>query len=446
MTVWVGTGKTTVARKMGQLYYDMGILGSSEYVECSASDLIGQYLGQTGPKTQKKMTEGLGRVLFVDEAYRFCDNHQFGKEAVNEIVDCLTKQKYMGKIVVILAGYTHQIDELLQINPGLSSRFPEEIVFENMDPERCIELLEVELKKNEIEVAPPLTSGSLLVERQQMIDIFTKLSRLQSWGNGRDVKNIAKNICSDAFANNLSNELKVSCADILRHLDNMLKSQKARNENSEDSLPPKDLELPSTGPPLVQSLPEAPIPTSSIASKIEMAEMVPTIENELPAQQSSEDVADSTQRDQDVSDEVWRQLQQEIVEQKAVKQAEDLLISVLQRDSEVQKELETARLKEIQQLEEEKRLADENRRKLIEEQLRQEQKRMEVILGAKREAEEKFRKAQEEAEMKRQQDLAVQKKIRSMGICPAGFRWHKQSNGYRCAGGSHYLSNSELGI
>lgn len=148
----------------------MGILGSSDYVECSASDLIGQYIGHTGPKTQGKLTEALGRVLFIYEAYRFCDS-QFGREAVNELVDCLTKPKYMGKIVVILAGYTHQIDDLLRINPGFSSRFPEEVVFENMDPEKCLELLDHEIKKQEIDITPP-TNCISPDKRQQMLDIF----------------------------------------------------------------------------------------------------------------------------------------------------------------------------------------------------------------------------------------------------------------------------------
>ncbi|KAH8691554.1 P-loop containing nucleoside triphosphate hydrolase protein [Talaromyces proteolyticus] len=440
-----GTGKTTVARKMGQLYYEMGILGSSEYVECSASDLIGQYVGQTGPKTQGKLTEALGRVLFVDEAYRFCDGH-FGKEAVNELVDCLTKQKYMGKIVVILAGYTHQIDELLQINPGLSSRFPEEVVFENMDPEICVELLDIELKKNDIEVTPPLNNELLLVERQQMIDIFAKLSRLRSWGNGRDVKNIAKDICSDAFAGNMSKELRVTFADILRHLNKMLKSQMARNESREDFTHPTNHGFSSSLLPPMQDLPKAPITASSITSKTETAEPVPTNEKEVYEKDTSEDIADSTQRDPGVSDEVWQQLQRNIAEEKALKQVEDMFISAQQRDYEAHKESETVRLKEIQRLEEEKRLADESRRKVIEEQLRQEKRCMEAALKAKREAEEKLRKAQEEAEKRRQQELAVQKKIRDMGICPAGFRWIKGGAGYRCAGGSHYLSNSQLGI
>lgn len=421
----------------------MGILGSSEYVECSASDLIGQYVGQTGPKTQAKLTEALGRVLFVDEAYRFCDG-QFGKEAVNELVDCLTKQKYIGKIVVILAGYTHQIDELLQINPGLSSRFPEEVVFENMDPEKCVELLEAELKKNDIKVVPPLNTVSQLVERQKMVNIFTEISRLPSWGNGRDVKNIAKDICSDIFAGNMSNELIVTFTGILGHLGKMLKSQIARNECGENSVWPNNPDSSVLRP--VQDFPKAPIPASFVTSKIEKTESNLPSENELGVEENSEGIADSAQRDPGVSDEVWKQLQRNIIAEKSLKQAEDQFISAQMHDYEVQKEAEAARLKEIHLLEEEKRLADERRRKVIEEQLREEKRRMEAILKAKSEAEERLRKAREAAEKRRQEELAIQKKIRDMGICPAGFRWIKEGGGYRCAGGSHSLSNSQLGI
>ena len=67
---FIGTGKTTIARKMGKVYYDMGLLNSNEIVECSASDLVGQYVGHTGPKTKKLLEKALGKVLFVDEAYR----------------------------------------------------------------------------------------------------------------------------------------------------------------------------------------------------------------------------------------------------------------------------------------------------------------------------------------------------------------------------------------
>lgn len=81
-----GTGKTTTARKIGQVYYDLGFLSEVQVVECSASDLIGQYVGQTGPKTVKQLELGLGKVLFIDEAYRLGQGH-FSQEAIDELVD-----------------------------------------------------------------------------------------------------------------------------------------------------------------------------------------------------------------------------------------------------------------------------------------------------------------------------------------------------------------------
>ncbi|RYP80552.1 hypothetical protein DL769_002400 [Monosporascus sp. CRB-8-3] len=440
-----GTGKTTVARKISQLYYHMGILGSSDYVECSASDLIGQYVGQTGPKTQGKLTEALGRVLFVDEAYRFCDS-QFGKEAVNELVDCMTKPKFMGKVVVILAGYTHQIDELLRINPGLSSRFPEEVVFENMDPEKCLELLDREIKKQEIDITPPMNC-ILPAERQQMLDDFAGLSKLRSWGNGRDVKNIAKDICSDAFAGNTSSGLTVSVDDILRHLNKIFKSQKARNEIGNDSLSPDNLFKSDALPTLTHGPPKALTNATSIIPRIKTAESIPRDEGRVHDEPKLAGFAGSSpQRDPGVSDKIWQQLQRNIAEEMALKQAEEMFIAAQQRECETQREAEEARLEEVRRLEEEKRLANEKRRKDIEEELREEKRRIEAALKAKREAEEKLRNAQEELEKKRRQELAVQKKIREMGICPQGFRWIREGGGYRCAGGSHHLSNSQLGI
>jgi hypothetical protein len=423
----------------------MSILGSSEYVECSASDLIGQYVGQTGPKTQKKLTEALGRVLFVDEAYRFCDG-AFGKEAVNELVDCLTKPAFMGKMVVILAGYTHQIDELLQINPGLSSRFPEEVVFEHMAPEKCLELLDREIKRQEIDVTPPLNCISS-AERQQMVDIFAKLSVLPSWGNGRDVKNIAKSICSDAFAGNTSSGLTVNVSNIIQHMEDAFKSQMARNNHRKDSLTLDNLFKSDLLPTLTRDPPTARTHATSTVAKTKTVEMAPMDEGEPQDERSSEEFPGSSpQRDPGVSDEVWQQLQRNIAEGNAFHQAEEMFIAAQQHEFQARKDAEEAVLEEIRRLTEEKRLADEKRRKEIEEELREEKRRIDDALKAKRDAEEKLRKAREEVARKMQQELAVQKKIKDMGICPQGFRWIKQGGGYRCAGGAHFLSNSQLGI
>jgi AAA+ superfamily predicted ATPase len=94
---------------MGQIYYDMGFLATKEVVEASVTDLIGEYLGQTGPKTIKMFEKARGKVLFIDEAYRLGQG-PFAKEAIDEIVDCLTKEDFIGRIVVILAGYQEEID------------------------------------------------------------------------------------------------------------------------------------------------------------------------------------------------------------------------------------------------------------------------------------------------------------------------------------------------
>ena len=104
-----GTGKTTTAKKMGKVFYDMGFLASAEVVECSATDLMGQYVGHTGPKVQKLFDKALGKVLFVDEAYRLAKG-QFAKEAMDEIVDSVTKDRYFKKLVIILAGYEADIN------------------------------------------------------------------------------------------------------------------------------------------------------------------------------------------------------------------------------------------------------------------------------------------------------------------------------------------------
>ena len=114
------------ARKLGQVYFDMGFLSSADVIECSASDLVGQYVGHTGPK------KALGKVLFIDEAYRLSQGH-FAQEAMDEIVDIMTKDKFMNKLVFILAGYD-DMNKLLRVNPGLASRFSE-IYFSNMTPE-----------------------------------------------------------------------------------------------------------------------------------------------------------------------------------------------------------------------------------------------------------------------------------------------------------------------
>ena len=125
---------------MGKVFYDMEFLAKADVVECSATKLIGSYVGHTGPKVQKVLENALGRVLFIDEAYRLTGD-AFAKEAMDKIVDYLTKLKYAQKLIVILAGYNDDINRLMAQNPSLTSRFPEAIIFRGLEPADCLGLL-----------------------------------------------------------------------------------------------------------------------------------------------------------------------------------------------------------------------------------------------------------------------------------------------------------------
>lgn len=190
-----GTGKTTTARKMGKVFHNLGFLATTEIVECSASDLIGKYIGQTAPKTRAVFEKGLGKVLFIDEAYQLVSDHKYSytSEAVGEMVALLTQEKYHNKIVVILAGYDGDMNKLLAANPSLSSRFPEAINFKNLVPQDCRELLLNSLQPRQI-------FEETVTSRQDMIDrLFIQLAELPSWGNARDVKTLAKSVMSAAL-------------------------------------------------------------------------------------------------------------------------------------------------------------------------------------------------------------------------------------------------------
>lgn len=117
----------------------MGLLATNQVYDCSATDLIGEFKGSTGPKTQKVFQRALGKVLFIDEAYRLNDDGH-GKKALIEMLNILTKDAYKNKVVFILAGYNDDINGLLKVNPGLSSRFPEVMQFSNLTPKQCHEL------------------------------------------------------------------------------------------------------------------------------------------------------------------------------------------------------------------------------------------------------------------------------------------------------------------
>lgn len=124
-----GTGKTTVARIIGRLLKDLGVLQKGHLIEVERADLVGEYVGHTAHRTREQLRKGVGGVLFIDEAYSLArgGTRDFGREAIDTLVK--TMEEHRREMVIILAGYKDEMDYFLASNPGLRSRFPIHLTF-----------------------------------------------------------------------------------------------------------------------------------------------------------------------------------------------------------------------------------------------------------------------------------------------------------------------------
>nr|WP_077596422.1 stage V sporulation protein K [Oceanobacillus kimchii] len=135
-----GTGKTTVARKLAKIYHEMNILSKGHFIEAERADLVGEYIGQTAQKTRAIIQRAMGGVLFIDEAYSLSRGGEkdFGKEAIDTLVKHMEDQHQ--DLVLILAGYPYEMERFLTFNPGLESRFPFILEFDDYGVEELMEI------------------------------------------------------------------------------------------------------------------------------------------------------------------------------------------------------------------------------------------------------------------------------------------------------------------
>jgi len=179
-----GTGKTTVARIIGQLFLEMGVLQKGHLVEVERADLVAEYIGQTAQRTREQLRRASGGILFIDEAYSLARGGEkdFGKEAIDTIVKTMEDQR--SNLVVILAGYSAPMEDFLETNPGLRSRFPIIIRFPDYTTFELFRIAEQMLQQREYQLSK--------AARRKLLAMIEELKRTDSvnFGNARTIRNI----------------------------------------------------------------------------------------------------------------------------------------------------------------------------------------------------------------------------------------------------------------
>lgn len=179
-----GTGKTTVARIVAEIYRDMGILSKGHLVETDRSGLIAEYLGQTAAKTNKVVDSALDGVLFIDEAYSLVQGpkNDYGHEAISTLLKRIEDDR--DRLVVILAGYGDEMKTFIDANPGLQSRFNRYIHFEDYSTDELLAIFDFNLKKHQYSISD---SAKALLKSHIENAVANKD---KNFGNGRFVRNL----------------------------------------------------------------------------------------------------------------------------------------------------------------------------------------------------------------------------------------------------------------
>ncbi|MGP3684061.1 right-handed parallel beta-helix repeat-containing protein [Streptomyces sp. IBSNAI002] len=176
-----GTGKTTVARLYGEILASLGVLERGHLVEVSRVDLVGEHIGSTAIRTQEAFDRARGGVLFIDEAYALApedSGRDFGREAIDTLVKLM--EDHREAVVVIVAGYTAEMDRFLTVNPGVASRFSRTITFGDYGPGELLRIVEQQAEEHEYR----LGDGTA----EALLGYFTELPKGPAFGNGRTAR------------------------------------------------------------------------------------------------------------------------------------------------------------------------------------------------------------------------------------------------------------------
>ncbi|RMX65665.1 hypothetical protein KXD40_008073 [Peronospora effusa] len=381
-----GTGKTTVARVMAQILHAMGALGTAKLVETSGLDLTGEYLGQTKAKVTEKLVEAKGGLLFVDEAYEL-GKGQYGEEAMTTLVAAMTDPSYNGMVIVI-AGYPKDMDIMLNRNAGLKSRFKRFIDFPDWKANDGVAFLKAKAQKEGF----MLENGTEFVLQK----IFLALKRLDGFGNGRDAVRVWEELlqCRAQRVFDLPEEVRtITANDAQMAGEGILAARRPPDGQvlSQSSM--------SSDNPIFRTQEQHPGTLQSLSEQIEMQEA-----EEIPTEDK---------------------------------------VEVKEADVENVVEVEAEEDPEIEEIDDDKSTINEERDAGVSDEDWEELERAKKDHAAHLNA---LKRAREQAKLEEERRRAkvIQEKIRQICPCPAGFKWYKSGSGWRCGGGSHFVSDAQL--
>lgn len=178
-----GTGKTSIARKMGEVLQSMEILPTSRVIEASRATLVGKYMGETPKIVNNMCDKAMGGILFIDEAYTLSsENDQYGKEAIDTLMKRMEDDR--GKFVVIAAGYQKEMEDFMNVNPGLASRFTHKMHIEDYNEDEPFAIFKKMASKDNYTLSP--------AAEFKLMDLICRkvVSKSSSFGNAREMRNM----------------------------------------------------------------------------------------------------------------------------------------------------------------------------------------------------------------------------------------------------------------
>lgn len=203
-----GTGKTTVARIVSRIYKELGLLSKGHLVEVDRGGLVAGYVGQTATKTKEVLDSAMGGVLFIDEAYTLAseDDKGFGQEAIDTILK--TMEDNRENLCVVVAGYDDLMENFIDSNPGLRSRFTRYIHFDDYKPDELMAIFMQNVNKNQYK----LGRGVKTKLNAYFEELYT--NRDENFGNGRSVRTYFEQVITNQ-ANRLAKEADLSKEDLM---------------------------------------------------------------------------------------------------------------------------------------------------------------------------------------------------------------------------------------